>query len=236
MKKAFTMMELVFVIVVVGILSAMIAPNFQRNSLREAADQVISHIRYTQHLAMMDDKFDPSDPNWYLGRWQMVFAKNLGSDNKWSYTIFSDWKGVHDGNPNPATSTITSEIAYNPLDITRYLTGGTSGTSLIHYDDKEATIELNIGHKYGVTSITLVGGNTGSPAKRVIFDNLGRPYRGSTNSSGTSVISSSADRLAKSKIYIKLCTKPCTNPKNKINNQNESVIVIEPETGYTHIL
>ena len=225
MKKAFTMMELVFVIVVIGIISAMIAPSFQGNNLREAADQVISHIRYTQHLAMMDEKFNSNQANWYLSRWQMVFAKNTGSDNQWSYTIFSDWKGVHDGNPNPATSTIASEIAYNPIDTTKYLTGGTSGTSLIHYDDKEATRELNIGHKYGVTSITFTGGNTGSPAKRIIFDNLGRPYRGSTNSSGTSVINSPADRLAKSKIYITLS-----------DGTKNIIIAIEPETGYAHIL
>ena len=61
MKKAFTMLELVFVIVIVGILSYFVSSSFQRNPLREAADQVVSHIRYTQHLAMIDDKFDPND-------------------------------------------------------------------------------------------------------------------------------------------------------------------------------
>ena len=56
-KKAFTMLELVFVIVVSGILAATFIPRFDRDNLQEAADQVISHIRYTQHLAMVDDKF-----------------------------------------------------------------------------------------------------------------------------------------------------------------------------------
>ncbi|WP_458699805.1 Tfp pilus assembly protein FimT/FimU [Sulfurospirillum sp. 1307] len=226
MKKAFTMLELVMVIVLVGIISVMIAPSFETNNLRRAAEQVVSHIRYTQHLAMMDNKFDPNDDDWYLGRWQIVFSKNSGSDDKWSYTIFSDWKGGHDGNPNPATSTTSSELAYNPIDNTRYLTGGTSGTNIIHYDDKEATKELNIGNEYGIANVSLSGGGTGSTTQRVIFDNLGRPYRGITNTSTSSHIKSSVDRLVQSQIVITLT-----------NNSGENIqIAIEPETGYAHIL
>ncbi|WP_300367295.1 prepilin-type N-terminal cleavage/methylation domain-containing protein, partial [Hydrogenimonas sp.] len=51
-KNAFTMLELIIVIVVVGILSAIMIPRFSDDKLREAADQIMSHIRYTQHLAM----------------------------------------------------------------------------------------------------------------------------------------------------------------------------------------
>ena len=225
MKKAFTMLELVFVIVIVGILSFIAASSFQRNTLREAADQLVSHIRYTQHLAMMDDKFDPNDNDWYLGRWQIVFANNSGSGDRWAYTIFSDWKGGHDGNPNPATATIKSELAYNPLDTTKYLTGGTSGTSLIHYGDNEATEALNLGHTYGITNVVIAGGNTGSTTYRVIFDEIGRPYRGITNTSTSTVINSPVDRIATSPIMITL-----------ILDDANITIVIEPETGYTHIL
>ncbi len=224
MKKAFTMLELVFVIVVLGILSYMVASSFQRNPLREAADQVVMHIRYTQHLAMMDDRFDPNESNWYLGRWQIVFANNSGSDNQWAYTIFSDWKGGHDGNPNPATSTAKSELAYNPQDGTKYLTGGTSGTNLVHYGDAEATKALNLGHAYGITNIIISGGNTGSTASRIIFDEIGRPYRGNTNSGTSTVINSLVDRIATTPITVTL-----------ISNDQNMTIAIEPETGYTHI-
>ncbi len=74
MKKAFTMLELIFVIVVVGILSFMVAGRFERNSLREAADQLVSHIRYTQHLAMMDNRFNPNAPAWFVERWMLDFC------------------------------------------------------------------------------------------------------------------------------------------------------------------
>lgn len=76
MKKAFTLLELVFVIVVIGILAAVIIPNTRTNPVREAAIQLVSHIRYTQHLAMVDDKFDATNNNWYKNRWQIVFAGN----------------------------------------------------------------------------------------------------------------------------------------------------------------
>ena len=222
MKKAFTMIELVFVIVIVGIISAMIAPNFGGNNLREAADQVISHIRYTQHLAMMDDKFDPNSSDWYKTRWQIAFAKNTGSDNQWAYTIFSDLKGTHDGNPNPPSSTdARSELAYNPLDATKFLTGGTSGTNLIKYDDKEATRELNLGHKYGISNIAVTGGSTGSTSKKIIFDYLGRPYRGANTA-----LAGPIDRITSSQVIITLTDSSGSNIK----------IAIEPETGYAHIL
>ena len=68
LRQAFTMLELVFVIVVVGILSYFVASSFQRNTVVEAADQITSHIRYTQHLAMSDSKFDTTDATCYRER------------------------------------------------------------------------------------------------------------------------------------------------------------------------
>ena len=62
--EAFTMIELIFIIVIVGILAAVAIPKIERNGLIEAADQITSHIRYTQQLAMNDNKFNANDPNW----------------------------------------------------------------------------------------------------------------------------------------------------------------------------
>lgn len=84
MKRfAFTMLELVFVIIVIGILAVLAMPNFNRHPLQEAAEQLANHIRYTQHLAMVDDKFDPADANWWKRKWQL---KITGT----SYAVFSD--------------------------------------------------------------------------------------------------------------------------------------------------
>ena len=243
MKKAFTMLELVFVIVVVGILSYFAASGFQRNTLREAADQVMSHIRYTQHLAMQDDKFVPSPEmssevglaaktleaqNWYKGRWNIFFSTT--ANNTISYSIISDsTKSNYDGNPNANFNSPYSEVAADPLDPTHYLIG-TTYTSFDNDKDRYINKKLDLKATYGIIGLSISGGNTGSNATRIIFDTLGRPYRG-----GIPLLNSSTDRLAMSRITIKLCTAACTNPQNTANNTQELVIAIEPETGYTHI-
>lgn len=79
MRKAFTMLELVFVIVVIGILAAAIIPSTRTNPAQEAAIQLLSHIRYTQHLAMIDDKYDAANPTWFQERWQIAFTGNTYS-------------------------------------------------------------------------------------------------------------------------------------------------------------
>ena len=70
------MLELVFVIVVIGILAALIIPRIDRDTLYEATEQVLGHIKYTQHLAMTDNVYDDDASAWYLNRWRMTFTGN----------------------------------------------------------------------------------------------------------------------------------------------------------------
>ncbi len=65
------MLELIIVIVVAGILAAVMIPRLERDNLREAANQVVRHIQYAQHLAMVDDVYDDGNPNWYQNRWSI---------------------------------------------------------------------------------------------------------------------------------------------------------------------
>jgi len=90
MKKAFTMLELVFVIVVAGIIAAVVIPNTKTNPAQEAAIQLLSHIRYTQHLAMVDDKYDSTNANWFQNRWQIRVAGDtysVVSDNNTNFAL-----------------------------------------------------------------------------------------------------------------------------------------------------
>ena len=235
MKKAFTILELIFVIVVVGILAAVIVPNTRRNPLQEAAVQVVSHIRYTQHLAMIDDKFDANEPFWYRQRWQIAFSTAGGTE---SYYIFSDSPssvGAYDGNPGANVGYTKVEVAKSPLDNYRYLIG-VANSNFDNSSTQRISSKLDIGSKYAIGDITVNGGGTGSNANRILFDHLGRPYRGNTSSTSLAVLNSSVDRVATAAIYVKLCTNTCVEPKTTANNENEIVIKIEPETGYTHIL
>ena len=92
------MLELVFVIVVVGILAAMVIPRIDRDNRFEAATQVLNHIKYTQHLAMTEDVYDDTaGVNWYMGRWQIQFYGCGG------YAVSKDI-GLNGGNPARAES------------------------------------------------------------------------------------------------------------------------------------
>ena len=76
MKKAFTLLELIFVVVIAGILAFVLIPKSSDTKLLESANQLISHIRYAQQLALNNDQFDPNDENWYKKMWRIEFENN----------------------------------------------------------------------------------------------------------------------------------------------------------------
>ena len=215
MKKAFTLLELVLVVVVIGILSVAIVPRLHNNSLRKAADQVVFHLKYTQHLAMMDNRFDPSrDSEWYKTRWQLLFSNCGGSKDTCAYSVFSDWMGHHSGNPD------AEELAVNPQNHGQFLTGGMSGTLMIKYDQKEATKSLNIGQKYQIKKVRV--SHCGNNGKRIAFDYLGRPIMGNLK---TMTSQYQSGRLLRQRCEMILMNQ----------DDEEITILIEPETGYIHI-
>ncbi len=235
MKKAFTMIELVFVLVVVGIITAMIAPNFQNTSLREAANQVISHIRYTQHLAMMDDKYGTDINFWYKHRWTIRFVQNLvytspnctnaTYSNVWSYMIYNNTACHSAGcstNPN------ASEIAHSPLDSNHLLSGGYDNSLCIdnaeNASNQQVMKSMRLGDNFGVQSIIFSGGCR-SNVKYISFDSLGRPFNSFPRYFPYELASPG---------WHKLLTVPCNI---KLSDGTDDItIAIEPETGYAHIL
>lgn len=212
-KPAFTMLELVFVIVVVGILAAVILPRMQQSRLQEAADQIASHIRYTQHLAMQDDKYDTDNADWHKERWQIFFEKSTKSNEKWSYSIYSD-NSPYNGDPD------LSEIATNPQDPSTLLTGG---SSLIDYTLSNVTKALRVGDEYGIINITFGEGcGTADHRGRIIFDYMGRPMVGKS--------SEYSSVYPDKKLFRNDCVITLTNDASETID-----ITIRPETGYVSI-
>jgi prepilin-type N-terminal cleavage/methylation domain-containing protein len=208
MKRfAFTMLELLFVIIVIGILAVFAMPNFNRHPLQEAAEQVASHIRYTQHLAMVDDKFDPADDEWWQKRWQIHFENAAGGER--IYVIYNNLDGDSNEDDN--------ELARSPL--TGALMKGVDND--IMADPTKYTGNLMISKTYGITNVTF--GNNCHPSSatssRLGFDNLGRPYFNTANTAPYD------------DLLIANCDITLTHPDDGI-----AVIRIHPETGYVCVL
>jgi len=187
------MLELIFVIVVVGIISVMIAPSFSGNKPREAADQIISHIRYTQHLAMMDNKFDPNTPNWFAQRWHITFA----TDSAVGSTDNVYW--IKDQNSNIGAKT---EYAVDPSDSTKILSGDST------FDSNGKLDKLNITSEYGVTAT----------AGTIFFDSLGRPYDGTASIYGDVLTSSYDINVSDGTQTITIRIEPETGYTHILNN------------------
>lgn len=214
MKKAFSLIELVMVIVVVGIIAIVAIPRFQRDNLQEAADQILSHIRYTQQLAMLDNKFKPDDETWYKGMWQIRFNRDKFTNNNWSYSVFSD-RPSYTGNPDPG------DIAKDPQNPKKLLSAGFSGTLLS--TDERANSKMNLEKTFGIkgdNGIVFSGGcsGRGSPT-RLAFDNIGRPFFGN---------------ISNSEYYMSNLMK--TNCIITISDGiKKAEITVEAETGYSYI-
>ncbi|MDD2265195.1 Tfp pilus assembly protein FimT/FimU [Sulfuricurvum sp.] len=160
MKRfAFTMLELVFVIIIIGILAVLAMPNFTTNPLQNATDQVASHIRYTQHLAMVDDIYNPSQVHWYYARPQISF-RSCGATGGTYYYIGKD------EDLSGPSNIAADEAAIDPLSGKKmYWLNGECDPAT--YPDRDPNLLLT--NKFNVTATS----NCGST---ISFDNLGRPY------------------------------------------------------------
>ena len=186
MKKAFTLIELVFVVIVLGILTFALWPKKQPTQAFEAARQIVAHIRYTQHLALNDDKFathtdtDGTGNNiaidWYKRLWRITFSNTEAPGCRsggWRYAVYQNIsRGLSDrGQPNGA-----NEAARNPAQAGKVLSACYSGLSTNTSD------ELNLSQTYKIKNIDFSEFATDSRIQGIIFDELGRAYpRGEWN-------------------------------------------------------
>ena len=239
MKKAFTLVELIFVVVVIGILAFALWPTKQPTQALEAARQIVAHIRYTQHLALNDDKFAAHTDtggtssiakDWYKRLWRITFS-NLTADKDckiggWRYAVYQNIANdlSDKGQPNG-----TIEAARNPAQAGKVLSACYSGLSTNTSD------ELNLSQTYKIENIDFSEFGT----QGIIFDELGRAYPrgdfsqaynngkkfklGENNSYGRITLSAKDGSVAKILVFAETgyacvenvdlgCKAPATNP------------------------
>ncbi len=214
-QYAFTMLELVIVIVVIGILAALAMPRMDKDLRQEAADEIISALRFTQHMALMDNVIENTNTNWQRRFWR--FGKEGCSDEGIFYYVGSDKdmggnidvdKGeaaidptnsevMMGQNTKPCEDDITEQIFTTINEVSSPNIFLTKKYSIIENDTK---------------LVSQCPGDTMS----IGFDYLGRPHRGFENSSTPD--------------YSTLMQNDC-NLTFEFENGIDLIITIEKETG-----
>ncbi len=252
--NSFTMIEMIFVILIVSIVAVVVSPQFCQtgrcnSDLVKAANQVLGHIRYTRHLAMIDNKFQPYPINftnqertrskfWFKQWWQIYFT-NTG--NNIFYHIFSD--APTNSNSTSFNGGITNgqdeELARDP-HTNKYLVGNWEELSGSNNFPEESKVvkRLNLTQEYSITGLRISNTSYTSSSMpnglghrvRILFDNLGRPYfdEGDTtngfNETDINPYDWNERKLLRTPVSLELQ-----------QNSDSIFICIEPETGYSRI-
>ena len=215
-KAAFSMVELVFAIVILGILAAMAIPRLDRDYRQEATTSIVSSLMYAKHMAITDNVTNPTDNKWQRAFWRFGITKC--SDNSIFYYIASDTN--HDGiiNPNETINdTATGKIMM--ADPTK---------SCIDNVDNKVSPSILLTKKYGIddsmitfTNCTPVDNAKADSDKYIGFDYFGRIHKGFLTST-TPDFSSRVHTDCQITLSFK-------------NDLNDVIITIESNTGFISV-
>lgn len=209
-KSAFTMIELVFVVVVLGILASLAIPRMERDFRQEAGDNILSAIRYTQHLALMDNKTNPASATWQRSYWS--FGTQACSDaGGLFYYVGSD--------TNMGTNISNNEAAIDPENGLPML--GSNAQPCANAVQAGSSKNIFLSKQYGINNVIWAACNPGA-GQHIAFDHMGRLHI-NIRAAGNNYATYTAQVCTIGFSF----TDPAIAPLR---------ITIQPETGYAQIV
>ncbi len=205
-KKSFSLLELIFTIVLISIATSYLIPKDNLSKLNLATDKIVLYLKYTRYIAMLDNKYDPNDDMWFKERWTLKFQKCSQSIGGLYYVIFSDIN--HKGSPNK------SECLKDPLT-NKYLYS--------HWDceaGKDESKYILLTKEFNITKVE-ISCNSTSTIGQISFGNDGKIY---------SRLGTQPEDIDKYEI-IDICYINLFDAK-----ENKKTIAIEAQTGFIHKL
>ena len=205
------MIELVFVIIVLGILASLAMGRMDRDLKQEAAETILSHIRLAQQLALSDNKHrSDNDAKWQRAYWRFQFSNcSFTGEVKPIYAVGS---GKLD---NGELSKLRSAV--DPIN-GKYLFGSCTESS----NTSDVSKDVFAGKHFGVKEFQLKKCTTPQyTGQNFGFDYLGRLHVGIDTYDGT------AD-------FNRVATRDCNLTVTMSDNDTFSII-IENETGHAYI-
>ena len=90
MKKSFTILELMIVILLLGFLYTQFLPKNKIDYLDEAINRLSLYLSEVRYKALIDDKFDLKDNLWHKKRWTLKFFRCRDEVDGIYYSIYSN--------------------------------------------------------------------------------------------------------------------------------------------------
>ena len=208
-RDAFTLIEVIFVIVIMSILSSLTLSYIQPDLRTLALTQILNDIRHTQYLALHDEKHQFNHANWQKRFWRIGFEYCAGSQNYYEY-IGSD--------NNKQGGIDNDEAAIDPITGNQMIW---SGKPCSDGGDGKSASGIFISKRYGIDSIQWKG--SCRHAQYIGFDHLGRMHQG---------FASSGARIPDYHSYL---STPCLITFHSALFEKSFTIMIHPETGYAEI-
>ena len=180
-KRAFTLIELIMVVLVIGILATGTSQMLKRNTRGEAINHILEMIRYTQNLALHDSKHDRTDPKWQRSFWRFQIYRCANNSGLY-YQIGTD-KNFNKGIGR-------SETAIDPSNgkFTFWETNTSCPKNSTDSLNEQVSPNIFLTQRYGINKVDFKScsirknGSSSSTAKHIGFDNFGRPIKSYTKS------------------------------------------------------
>jgi len=207
-KKAFNLIEIIFVLILLSIILTFSIPKKQLSKIHLAKQQIITHLKYTRYIAMLDNKYHYNDNLWYKKLWNLKFLKCNKNIGGIYYVIYSN-------TINPNRWNISKEETLKDPLTNNYIYS-TSKCQQDNLYDKSKYVLLS--NYYSINDIRISCNQTSSLGQ-IYFDNNGSAY---------SYIDNDYGKINKYKIK-----ENCTLILKDIYNK-EVNITIEGNTGYIY--
>jgi prepilin-type N-terminal cleavage/methylation domain-containing protein len=161
-KKAFTIIELLFTIIILSIFSGLIYSNLKISKLNLAANRIVLYLNYTKYLASLENHYNNDEAKWFKKLWTLKFQRCRSSVGGLYFIVYSD-KDM-DGYIDKV------ETAKDPLT-QRYLYSS-------NYCNENSSINnkyVLLTKQYKIEEVTVSCNNTSSIGQ-ISFDQYGRVY------------------------------------------------------------
>lgn len=90
MKKSFSLLELIFSLLLLTLLYSMFIPKNQINKLDEITSKLETYLNYARYKALVDNKYDEENDLWFKKRWTLKFFRCRSSVGGIYFSIYSD--------------------------------------------------------------------------------------------------------------------------------------------------